>query len=150
MGETNILASEKVAVIGTLDPATVTNEVFTDVIDMSKWHQVLGVALMGNMADGNDVVFKAYVCDSAGNNASAIKTKTATAGAANDNSQIVIGVRAEDLLPQATYNRYIKFGLANAGGAGGPAGVAVLGVDPKYGPASDNDLATVTILNALD
>lgn len=146
----NVLASEKIAVIGTLDPATVTNEAFTDVIDLSEWIQVMAVALLGNMADANDVVMKAYVCDSAGNNAKAIKTKTLTAAAGNDNSQIVIGVRSEDLHAQATYNRYIKFGLANAGGTGGPAGVAVLGVDAKYGPASDNKLSTCSILNALD
>jgi hypothetical protein len=150
MSDVNVLASEKVAVIGTLDPATVTTAVYTDVIDMSKWHQVLGVFLLGNMDDANNVVCAAYRCDSGGTNASAIKTVTKTAAAGNDNTQVVIGVRREDLLPQTTYNRYIKFGVTNSGAGGGPAGIAVLGVDPLYGPASDSDLASVTIEDDLD
>lgn len=148
MNDPNVRASEKVAVIATLDPTTVTTVQYTDVIDMSKWHQVLGLFLLGNMADGNDVVCAAYRCDSAGNNASAIKTKTLTASAANDNTQVAIGVRREDLLPQTTYNRYIKFGITNTGG--GVAGIAALGVDPLYGPASDNNLSSCVVLNALD
>jgi hypothetical protein len=152
MGETNILASEKVAIVGVLDPAAASAAVrYTDVIDMSKWHQALGLFLLGNMDDAATVVCAAYRCDSAGNNAAAIKTETLTAAAGNDDTQVVIGVRSEDLLPQATYNRYIKFGITNGAGGGGYAVVVGLGVDPKYGPASDNDLASVqSIENALD
>ena len=56
MPETNILASEKVAVIATIDPATVAAVAYSDVIDMSLWHQVLGVFLLGNMDDGASVI----------------------------------------------------------------------------------------------
>lgn len=149
----NVLASEKVALIGTIDPVTVANtETFTDVIDMSKFHQVLAIAFLGDMA-AETIDFKCYVCDSAGNNASAIKSATQLTGHAtnNDNSQIIIGVRGEDLLPQTTYNRYVKFGLVTGGATGGPAAVAVLGVDAKYGPAVDHDLSSVKeVVNALD
>ena len=97
------------------------------------------------------MVCAAYRCDSAGNNVAAIKTETLTAAAGNDNTQVVIGVRGEDLLPQTTYNRYIKFGITNGAGGGGVACVVALGVDPVYGPASDHDLASVqSIENALD
>jgi hypothetical protein len=152
MGETNILASEKVAVIATLDPAgSIAAVQYTDVIDMSKWHQALGIFLLGNMDDAATVVCAAYRCDSAGNNAAAIKTETLGAAAGNDNTQVVVGVRKEDLLPQTTYNRYIKFGITNGASGGGTAAVVALGVDPVYGPASDNDLASVQqIENALD
>ena len=81
----------------------------------------------------------------------AIKTETLGAAAGNDNTQVVVGVRADDLHAQATYNRYIKFGVTNGAGGGGVRAVVALGVDPKNGPASDNDLASVqAILNALD
>ena len=147
----NVLASEKCPIVGTVDPATITAASYTDAIDMSKFHQALGIALLGNMDDANNVVFAAYPCNSAGNaRGTAMKTITKTAAAGNDNTQLVIGVRAEDLLAQVTYTRYIQFGIANSGAGGGPAGVVALGIDPKYGPGSDSDLSSVTILNALD
>ena len=49
MSHINVLATEKLAIVGAIDPATVANtEVFTDVVDVSKFHQVLGIALLGN------------------------------------------------------------------------------------------------------
>lgn len=151
MAETNVLASEKCAVVGTIDPAAgIAAVTYTDVIDMSKFGQALGVFLLGNMADADSVVCAAYACSSAGANPTAFKTKTLGANAANDNTQVTIGVRAEDLTHQATYNRYIKFGITNGAGGGGVAAVVALGLDPKYGPASDDDLASNVILNALD
>ncbi len=64
MSNINVAAAEKVALVGTIDPATIANtEVFTDVVDMHRWHQCLGIALLGNMAS-ETVDFKAYRCDS--------------------------------------------------------------------------------------
>lgn len=145
---TNELASEQLGIVATMDPATVTTVAYSDVIDMSKYDQVLGIFLLGNMADGNDVICAAYRCDSAGANVAAIKTKTKTASASNDYTQVKIGVKRTDLLPQTTYNQYIKFGITNSGG--GVCGMVAIAIDPKYGPASDNDLATVATLDALD
>lgn len=146
----NELGTEQLGIVATIDPATITTAVYSDVIDMSKYLQVVGIFLLGNMAADN-VVCAAYRCDSSGANAAAIKTKTLAGNAsANDNTQVKIGVRKEDLLPQAVYNRYIKFGMSNAGGSGGPAGMVAIAVDANYGPAKNFDLATVTILDALD
>ena len=137
----NRLFSEDWAVIGTVDPATITTESFSDVIDMSKYIQVVGMALFGNMASDSAVTFRAVTCDSAGSNAAALKTATATAGG-TDNGQVVVEVFTEDLAGGATNaDRYVKFGLA-ASNSGGAAGVVVLG-KAKYGPASDGDLASV-------
>jgi hypothetical protein len=134
--------SELVGVIGTIDPATVTSEVFSDVIDMSKYDQVMGIALLGNMASDSAATFRAVTCDSGGSNAAAFKTSTATTGG-TDNTQIVIEVDNNDLAGGATNaDRYIKFGLT-ATNSGGACAVAVLG-RAKYGPSSDGDLGTVT------
>ncbi len=134
--------SELLGVIGTIDPATVTSEVFTDVIDMSKYDQVIGIALMGNMASDSAATFRCVTCDSAGSNAAAFKTATATS-AGDDNKQTVIEVDNNDLAGGATNaDRYVKFGLT-ATNAGGACAVVVLG-RAKYGPSSDGDLATVT------
>ena len=74
---------EGLALVGTVDPATVANtEVFTDVVDMGALQQAIGVAMLGNMA-AETIDFKAYSCDSDGNNAAAITGKAATQLAAH-------------------------------------------------------------------
>lgn len=140
---------EELALVATIDSQTVTTEVFSDVIDMSKYLEVIAFFNLGNMAADN-VVIKAYRCDSGGSNAAAIKTKTLTGNAsANDDTQVKMLVRGEDLLPQATYNRYVKFGLANSGGSGGPASMVAVATISRYTPASD--LASVSAsVSALD
>ncbi len=55
----NTLAGEKLALVATIDPATVANtQVFTDVVNMANFHQVLAVAMLGNMAS-ETIDFKA-------------------------------------------------------------------------------------------
>jgi hypothetical protein len=135
---------EILAIAATSDPQTHANtEKFTDVIDMSKFLQVLGIALTGDMAN-ETIDFKCYKCDSDGNNATALKSATQLAGSAsaNDNSQIEIAVMQSDLNVNSEGARYIKFGLVTGGGTGGPAAVVAVGV-PVYGLASANDLSTV-------
>jgi len=139
----NSAAGEKLALIGTIDPGTVANtQIYTDVADMSKWHQVLGIAMLGNMAS-ETIDFKAYSCNSDGSSSVELKacTQLAANASTNDNTQLIISVRAEDL--SASGKQHVRFGLVTGGATGGPASVAVIGVDAKYQPANDNDLATV-------
>lgn len=136
--------SEAVAIVGTLDPVTVVNsEVFTDVVDLGANIQAAAVLMIGNIA-AETVDFKAYSCDSDGNNAAAITGRAATQLAAhasnNDGKQLVINVRDGDLL--ASGKQHVKFGVVTGGAAGGPAAIIVLGT-PRQGLASANDLASV-------
>lgn len=135
---------EILAVIATSDPQTHANvEKFTDVIDMSKYDQVMGIALTGDMAS-ETIDFRVVKCDSDGNNPVALKaaTQLAANASANDNSQSIIIVRASDLNAVNEASRYIKFGLFTGGATGGPAAIAVIGI-PNYGTAASNDLSTV-------
>lgn len=147
-GTINAKAGEKIAVVGTVDPQPVANsEKFTDVVDMSKFHQVLGIAMYGNMAN-EAITFRAVICDSGGNNAASLKAPTAlTASAtANDDKQQVISVRAEEVADAANGNaslHYCKFGLVTDNTTGGNAAVIALGVDLRNTPAADVDLASV-------
>lgn len=137
--------TERFALVGTLDPVTVVNsEVFSDVIDMSKYAEVMGVLLLGNMAN-ETVDFKCYYCDSGGSNAAALKSATqlAASAAANDGGQVIIGVRADDLNGIAESKRYIKFGVVTGGASGGPASIAVFANPSRYSVAADIDLSTV-------
>jgi hypothetical protein len=141
--DSNVRATEKLALVGTIDPGTVANtELFTDVVDMSKFHQVMAIAMLGNMA-AETIDFKAYTCDSNGTNAVALKSATQLAAHAsnNDNMQVIIGVRAPDLL--ASGKQHIKFGLVTGNTTGGPAAVAVIAADIRQGLAADADLASV-------
>lgn len=136
--------SEYLAVVATIDPATIANtETFTDVVDMGANSQVLAVALLGNMAS-ETIDFKAYACDSDGTNAAAISGRAATQLAAhasnNDAKQLVINLRDGDLL--ASGKQHVKFGLVTGGATGGPASVVVL-ARPRQGLASAADLSSV-------
>jgi len=138
--------SERAAIIGTIDPQTLANsEVFSDVIDMSKFDEIMGIALTGDMnASTGSLVFRCVTCDVDGNNAAAFKTADTLAAAANasDNKQVVIEVRPEDLAEGgANANRYVKFGVVS-GSTGGPVAAVILG-KAKYGPSSDSDLSSV-------
>jgi hypothetical protein len=146
--DANSLPSEKAIVLGRVNPQTVTTVQYSDVIDMSKFLQAMGIALLGAINAGDTIVFSAYECDGSGNNASVIVTPggttkqvTLSATSGNQNTQIQMGIRAEDLTGQ-TY-QHLKFGLS-CGTTGGPAAVVALGLEAKYGPASDWALSSVT------
>jgi hypothetical protein len=134
--------SEKLALVGTVDPQTITTgEVFTDVIDMSKYHRVMAVFMGGNMASDGSMICRAATCDSGGTNAVSLKTAS-TVAVGTDYSQVIIEVDELDLAGgAANKDQYIKFGIVSAG-SGGPVAVAVFG-ELKQGIAKDYDLATV-------
>ncbi len=135
---------ELLAVVGTIDPQTCANsEKFTDVVDMSKYDQVIAIACYGDMAS-ETITFRAVTCDSGGSTPVALKAPTAlgASASANDNTQQIIVVRSADLNANAESDRYVKFGLVTGGASGGPASVLVLGV-PHQGVASASDLSTV-------
>lgn len=139
--------SEDWAVIGTIDPQTLADsEVFSDVIDMSKFEKVAAIFLTGNMnGSTGSLVARAVTCDSAGSNVAALKTAStiAAAGDASDNAQVVIEVDNEDLAggTVTTADRYVKFG-AVSGSTGGPVAAVVLG-KTFHGPSYGQDLASV-------
>lgn len=136
----NQLLTEKAPLIGTIDPQTVTtSEVFSDVIDMSKFARVRATFMGGNMAADGSMICRAVTCDSAGNNAAAFKTAD-TVPAGTDNSQVEIEVANEDLAGgAANADRYVKFGIKSAG-SGGAVAVAIYG-EPFSKPT--DDLSTV-------
>ena len=136
------LPSDRAGVVGRVNPQTVANaEKFTDVVDMSKFREVMGIALLGDMA-AETIDFKCYTCDSDGSNATALTAATQLAAHAtnNDNKQIVINVKSDHV---TNTKRYVKFGLVTGGATGGPACVVALSFRPDYGPASDDKLSSV-------
>lgn len=134
--------------IGTIDPRIITStEIFTDVIDMSKFDQVTAYCMIGD-SDGSEIVCRAVTCDSGGTNVAAFKTASTLAASptAHDNVQVILNVAAEDLAggTATTADRYVKFGMVT-GSNDAYAACAVLGFLPKHAPghADVPDLTTV-------
>lgn len=141
----NMRLGSALAVVATIDPATITTvELFSDVINMSRWDQVVGIAFTADLA-ASTVDFKAYQCVAAGTSAVLLKANTQQASSAtlNDNAQLVLSVSANELAATNTgLNYYIKFGLVFSG-SGGVGGAIVLGCPNRYDTAGQNDLASV-------
>jgi len=142
----NKMFSEDWAVIGTIDPQTLADsEVFSDVIDMSKFEKVAAIFMTGNMnGSTGSLVARVVTCDSAGSNVAALKTAATIAAAADasDNAQVVIEVDNMDLAEGGTNkDRYVKFG-AISGSTGGPVAAVVLGKAFNC-PSHALDLASV-------
>jgi hypothetical protein len=136
--------SEQIAVVGTVDPQTVANTAkLTDAVDMSKFHELLAILLLGDMAS-ETIDFELQESATAGGTYTTITGKAATQLAAhatnNDNKQIVINLKAEEL---SAGKQFVKGRVITGGATGGPACVVMLGVKPRYGPASDDDLTDV-------
>ena len=138
------LLSEQLGVIGTIDPQTLADtEVFSDVIDMSKYNRIMCIFQTGDMnGSTGSLVARCVTCDSGGTNAAAFKTATTIAAASSDNKQVIIEVDQNDLAEGGTNaNRYVKFG-AVSGTTGGPVSAVVLG-ESKHRPSTNDDLSTV-------
>lgn len=139
----NVKAGEQLAVVATADPATTLNVArTTDVVDMSKFHQVLFIAMLGDMP-AETIDFEVQSCDSDGLNAVTLKaaTQRAANAANNDGKQIVISIRAEEV--RAVNKRHCRGRIVTGGAVGGPAAVIGIGMNARNEPATDNDLADV-------
>lgn len=139
----NAKLAQLLAVAAVLPPAATANtERFSGVVDMSQFLQAQAVVSLGDMAN-ETVTIKVYACDASGNSAEALTGKTvelAASASANDSKQVVINVRAEDLLD--TDLHHIKVGVVTGSSDGGPAGAVVLGA-PRQGWGTALNAASV-------
>ena len=136
---------ENIALCGTKDPAAVTgSEVFTDVINMRDFHTVLFIFQTGVWVDAETLVARVVTCDSSGNNVAALKTATTLGAHAteNDNVQILIEVRGDDLPGTTNADQYIKGGLVSSAGAGSLGAVTAVGLTKSL-PSTNFDLASI-------
>lgn len=149
----NALPSEKFAVVGTIDPAVSTADDATprtsDWVDMADWHQMAAVVALGTMGATIGINAKLeQATDSGGSGAKDISGKAITAlDGGDDNNQTWINCRADEL-DQANGFRFVRLSVTisdtNSPDAATAGNCALLfGVDPRYGPASDYDLASV-------
>jgi hypothetical protein len=136
--------SEKVAVVGTVDPdANATGAVATDWIAVADFQQVMFVVMAGILVGTATLDFYVEEADtSTGANSATLAsgtlniTQITTAG--ND-TQVIVNVDSESLSNTFTHVR----GVLQVTTQTADSAVLALGLLPRYGPANDNDLASV-------
>lgn len=141
----NATGGEVLAVVSTIDPQTVTSSAAAagDGIDMSRFEQCTAFFLLGDMASGTiDCILQQETVSSFDDSVSTLLAATQLAASAtvNDNKQIVLSARSEDL---AAGDRYVRPQITIGDATGGPVSCVVLGHSARYEPAADFDLATV-------
>lgn len=147
----NCLPSEVLAVVSVIDPdAYAPGSVTGDEIDMSKWHAVMAVLMIGDLGTAGTVSLKFQESATSGGGLTDISgAATATYDQADSpnpsNQQVKLDLRADALT--AGY-RYVKPVLTvtdetSPANATSDVAVIVFGVWPKVGVASDHDLASV-------
>jgi hypothetical protein len=139
--------SELVGVIGAFDPVSQgAGTVVSDYADMTKFKKVmfvLSVGVLGASATVDAVVKQAT--DSSGTGSKNLSPSVAitqlTKAGSDDNKQVVINVDAEQLDVAGNFS-YVALSVT-VGVAASLISVLVLGFEPRYGPASDNDISSV-------
>lgn len=147
MSKINCLPSEAAAVVATIDPDAYTAATtVSDYADMGLFERVMIIISVGTMASTAtlDAVVK-QATTSAGAGAKNLTTSKAitqlTQAGGDSDKQVIINVLAEDL---DMANNFDHCAISVTGAtAASDYGVVVLGFNPRYAPASDNDLASV-------
>ena len=147
MSFTNALGSEKAAIVATIDPDVLTAAAHSsDYVDMGKFEQLMAIVLVGTLGASATFDFKLQqATDSSGTGVKDITGKSITqktqASPDASDTQAIVNLRAEDLDMDNGF-RYVK-GVLTVATASSDGGAVLLGLNPRNGPASDNDLASV-------
>lgn len=136
--------SERMAIVGVIDPdANAAGTALTAAIDMSKWGRVAFVVMTGDMGSSGTLDFSVTQSATSGGSYTALSPAKAitqlTQAGTDDNKQVILEVRAEDLTEGM---RYIK-GNFVTGTATGDSGAIALAFDPRNVPVTSDDLSTV-------
>lgn len=142
----NLLASDDVAVVGVIDPdVTTASTVTTGWIDASTFERFMAIVLAGTLGSSATIDAKLeQATDGSGTDAKDITGKAIaqlTQAGTDSDKQAIINLSADEL---DVSNDFSHFRLSmTVGTATSDAGGLVLGLDAKFGTASDNDAATV-------
>ena len=137
-------ASEQAAVVATIDPDAYTAAAYTsDWVADGDFHKVMAVLCVGEMQATSTVDLKLQeATDASGTGAQDLSgyaiTQLTQAGSDSD-KQAIIEIATDALSDGFTHVAAVM----TVGTAASDAGVTILGVDGRYGPASDSDLASV-------
>lgn len=152
MAQKTLLPSQLAAVVGVIDPdAYAANTYTTGWIDMGQFQAVMAVVMAGTLGASATLDAKIeQASDSSGTGAKDVTgaaiTQLTKAGS-DDDKQAVIELFGEDL---DLVNGFTHARLSvTVGTATSDMGAIVLGMSPRYAPASANDLASVDEIVSL-
>jgi len=138
--------SERAAVVAVIDPdAYSASTVTSDWVDAAKFASYLAIITAGDLGASATLDAKIQqATDGSGTGAKDLSgaaiTQLTKAGT-DDNKQALINFKAEDL---DINNGFTHLRLSmTIGTASSDAGALLLGFDPRFAPASDNDASTV-------
>jgi len=142
----NTLPSEKVAVLGSIDPdANAAGALTSDWGDASQFESLLGIVQVGVLGSSGTIDAKLQqATDSSGTGAKDITGKAIsqlTEAGSDDDKQALINVRAEELDVDGGFT-HVAIVLTTAVATSDSSAI-LLGLNPRFAPASDNDLSTV-------
>lgn len=136
-----ILASENGSIIGIINPAdrvgTTTNGA---AIDLAKFHQAMFILTVGNTDATVDFKLQESAATSSGYTDISGKAIT-TFSATDDNKQAIINLDSSEM---GSLKRYVRGVITAGSGTACVVAMLALGFSPRFRPATDEDLASVT------
>ncbi len=142
----NSLPTERVAIAAVLDPeARTAGDTTSAYVAASHFNTMLGVLMAGAIPAGANVVLKfVQAKDATGTDVKDItgKVTTALTGAGDSDKQAAINVRAEELDVNNGFG-FVALVLTVAGTGSPLTSAQLLGMDPRFGPASDDNASSV-------
>lgn len=139
--------SQRVAVAGVIDPDALGAGTYeTGWIDLGQFAAIMAVLAVGTMGASATIDAKLeQATDASGTGAKDIAgtaiTQLTQAGTDDSDKQVIVQAWGEDLDMNAGF-RFARLSVTIAA-ASCDAGAVVLGIDPRYGPTTERDLATV-------
>lgn len=142
----NLNPSKRADILGSIDPdAYAAGTYTTGWIDMSKYFALLACVLAGTLGAGATLNAKVQqATDGAGTGAkdvAGLAITPFTQAGGDSNKQSLINVTQADLDRNNGFG-FVRLSMTIATAAS-DAGAVVLGMDPRYGDAEANDLASV-------
>ncbi len=140
------LPSEKVAVLGTIDPdAYAASTVTSDYANAGLFRKMMAIIEVGTLGASATIDAKLRQAqDSSGTGVKDITGKAITQltqAGTDDDKQVIINLDASELDVENGFE-YVQISMT-IGTAASDCGAMLLGLEPRFGPANDNDLASV-------
>ena len=143
----NLRPTDRSAILAVIDPdVTTASTVVSGWLSMALWNQIKCTVLAGTLGTNATVDAKIQeATDASGTGAKDITGKAITqmtqAGTDQSDTQAIINLEADEL-DAANDFTHVQFSITVGTATSDIAGV-VEGFDPRYGPASNNDAASV-------
>jgi hypothetical protein len=137
--------SQRVSIVGAIDPQSASTAKTSAWIDATTFHNYLAAITVGALGASATVDAKIQqATDASGTGAKDVTGKAITQltkAGTDDNKQVLINLKQEDLDINGAF-KFFQLSITPATAASLIQAV-VLGVDPRYGAATDNDATTV-------